>query len=226
MFYGRSPQNLYLNNQNMTKSSFQDFKISPKYKVSDWCSLNLKKENSRDWQKAIDIFDDRIQGRFLRQVVALESNKDNHVKEFSGFAIMAIDCLLIETLQQFYFGKECTAKGKHAEAFHNFFQRLNKLASFFDTIDKTKIFYSHIRCGILHQAQTKKNSILHIRVKSPILEWVNIRDSSEGISINRKKFHSAVIEVYENYVNELRSDSNLDLRRKFEKKMNIIANQT
>ena len=211
---------------NKTQPSKMDFKISPKYKASKWLSLNLTQKDSADWQIAVDIFEDRIKGRFLKQVEVLESNSDRQIKYFSGFAIMAIDCLLIETLQQFYKGTKRTGKAQDEVMFHEFFQRTLDLSSFFDTAAKTNVFYVQIRCGILHQAQTKKKSTIHIRSGTPIAQWVDIADHSQGLSINRHKFHKALVGVYEKYVADLRSNNNLNLRRKFERKMNMIANQT
>jgi hypothetical protein len=203
-----------------------DFKISPKYKASKWLSLNLTKKDSTDWQIAVDIFDDRIKGRFLKQVQVLESNSDLQIKYFSGFAIMAIDCLLIETLQQFYKGTKRTGKKQDDIIFHNFFQRSSEFSVFFDTTAKTNIFYVQIRCGILHQAQTKKKSSIHIKIGSPLAQWIDPTDYSQGLSINRLKFHNALLSVYEKYISDLRSNNNLNLRRKFEKKMTLIVNQT
>ncbi len=204
----------------------RDFKISPKYYASKWLSLNLKEKDSTDWEIAFDIFEDRIAGRFLKQIEILESNEDPEIKYFSGFSIMAIDCLLIETLQQFYNGTKRTGKGQDEKVFHDFFSRSSFFSTFFNEIDKTRIFYNHIRCGILHQAQTKKQSIIHIRGNTPLIEWIDKADYSKGLSINRYEFHKALLEVYEKYLRDLRSTKNLNLRRKFEKKMNIIAKQT
>jgi len=203
-----------------------DFKISPKYYASSWFDLDLTSKKSADWKTAIDIFEDRIRGRFLKQVEFLESNTNAEIKYFSGFSIMAIDCLLIETLQQFFNGTKRTGKDRDERTFHDFFSRSVDFSDFFDTIEKTKIFYVQIRCGILHQAQTKKMSTIHMKSGTPLAAWVDNSDHSKGISINRIKFHKALSESFENYITELRKDRNLNLRRKFERKMNMIANQT
>src|ERR1700730_16968447 len=39
---------------------------------------------------------------------------------FSGFAVIATDCLLIETIQQFYEGKAETPRGKSEQYFRKF----------------------------------------------------------------------------------------------------------
>lgn len=203
-----------------------DFKISPKYFASKWNELSLTNKESKDWQTAIDIFEDRIRGRFFQQVEALKLNKNRNVREFSGFIIVAIDCLLIETLEQFYRGVKRTGKDQDDQIFHDFFQRSEELKLFFGIIDKSKVFYSQIRCGLLHQAQTKKQSIIHIKSGTPTLTWIDINDIQKGISINRNKFHKAIEKVFTEYTSALRKGKDLNLRQKLKRKMNFIATQS
>src|SRR5712664_1272918 len=64
--------------------------ISPKYRLSHW--ETLKFDNEDDWLKAIEIVEDRIRGRFVVWIDRIAS------EQFSGFAVIALDCLLLETL--------------------------------------------------------------------------------------------------------------------------------
>jgi hypothetical protein len=70
-----------------------------------------------------------------------------------GFCTMAISCLMIETLQCFWVGWPDTNKPRSGkEAFVNFISRTPELAVFNTfAID----FYTNVRCGILHQGETK-----------------------------------------------------------------------
>ncbi|MEX2478912.1 MAG: hypothetical protein WD357_10775 [Gracilimonas sp.] len=70
--------------------------ISPKYRVSDW--INARDLNN--WEIMVDIFNERLESRFLKPIRLISSDK--RIGNFSGFSIMAIDCLIIETLNQFY----------------------------------------------------------------------------------------------------------------------------
>lgn len=196
--------------------------ISPNYTKSDWDSLNLI-PGSDDWNTAIDIFEDRMNGRFFKQIELLEKNEDREVGKFAGFSIIALDCLIIETLEQFYNGEKET-KGRHKLAFHAFFQRSITLRAIFNNDLKTGVFYNQIRCGLLHQAQTKKKSLIHIR-KEPIIGWVNDRDIEEGILIQRQLFHKEILAVFLNYCSELRNPNNISLRDNFRKKMDDIVSQ-
>ena len=207
-------------------TSKTDIKISPNYFASKWNGLDLTTKDSADWQTAIDIFEDRINGRFFNQVDELTSNKNSKVRAFSGFVIIAIDCLLIETLEQFYRGIKRTGKDQDDQIFHDFFQRSGELKSFFDNLDKSKIFYSQIRCGILHQAQTKKQSIIHLKSGTSTLSWINKGDFQKGISINRNKFHNSIKKVFSQYLFDLRKGKDLNLRNKMKRKMNFIATQS
>ena len=102
--------------------------------------------------------------------------------------------------------------------FHYFFQKAPEFSAFFDTLAKSNVFYNQIRCGILHQAQTKKRSTIHIKYGSPLAAWIDISDPLQGISINRVLFHKAVLNLYTSYIAQLRSDNHLNLRRKFERR--------
>ena len=82
----------------------------------------------------------------------------------SGFLIMAVSCLLIETLQSFWEGCDDTRfQGdkpfvaffrRNATLFHNFKKFFPRLPNPGKPGNKTSAFYRHIRCAILHQAET------------------------------------------------------------------------
>ena len=108
-------------------SKNQDIKISPKYYQKDWNNLVLETRDSSDWDIAIKILEDRMYGRFLKQIDLLDNNPKRNVGVFAGFAIMALDCLLIETLEQFYKGKIRTGQGMDEKAFFNFFSKIIEL---------------------------------------------------------------------------------------------------
>ena len=132
--------------------------ISPKFTRNDWKKLDLS-AHSVDWNTAVEIFLDRVNGRFLAAVDAIRKHTDLQIAEFAGFVTIAIDCLLIETLVQFRTGEDET-KGRHADAFWSFFKKSDFFKHDFDSRQKSDIFYGHFRCGILHQAQTKKSSLV------------------------------------------------------------------
>jgi hypothetical protein len=201
-----------------------DFKIARGFWSSDWKKLDIHKNTkwNESWEIAVAVFERRINARFIYQINALIKNKDKATASSSGFAIVALDCLLIETLNQFYEGIDETPKYNHAPAFHAVFQRSSTLKDIFNTKDKTKEFYYQIRCGLLHQAQTKGNSKINRKIKT-VIEWCNPKKPADGLTVHSLGFHKCVEEVYSEYLDKLRIEQNEELRDKFRTKMNLIA---
>jgi hypothetical protein len=171
----------------------------------------LRFNKEEDWEKGIDIFKDRIYGRFLEPISDLEK------KKYTGFLIMAIDCLLIETLQQFIKGVPETPRGKNESYFKKFL--ISYFKEYFDD-EKAKMFYRQIRCGILHQAETKENSKIKISHELPIVKFTKEKD---GLIINRKKFHKKLKKAFKSYIGQLKDKTNEPLRNNFRKKMGYIC---
>lgn len=218
-------------------------KISPKYYQKDWTNLNLNSNDKLNWDKAIEIFIDRIDGRYFTQIDILEKNNAH-----SGFVIMSLCCLLIETLEQFWkgniqnsyiknkytskksvfnflFKKKSEKISNDALIYHEFFQRSENLSNFFDTTQKSNIFYSKIRCGLLHQGQTKGQSLIRAKNTEPLLKWINESDINQGLIINRKKFVKEIKLVFNKYIEELRTNPEINFKKKtLKRKMDYIVN--
>jgi hypothetical protein len=179
--------------------------------IKEWKEIDFLQEPG--WQKAIEIFEDRIRGRFLDVIDIFECRNG------AGFAVLALDCLLIETLQQFREGKAETPRGKSGEYFRLFLTE----TSFKDHFDNNlaDLFYDQIRCGILHQAEVKKSSRVQTRAEIPLI----VKDGNGGITINRRKFHEKLALVFQEYINALRKSDPPDqsLRENFCIKMNAIC---
>ena len=112
--------------------------------------------------------------------------------------MMASACLMIETLQSFYTGKQETPRRQGLKSFKEFFEREAKLfpgvaAEFADEKDN---FYTNIRCGILHQAETKRAYRI-LRV-GPLLD-------AKARTINAEAFLKALENCLDHYVSELRA---------------------
>jgi len=191
-------------------------RISEKYEAAHWKALKFKCE--KDWEQGIAIFVDRIQGRFFNFVDKIKDDT------YAGFAVMALDCLLIETLQQFREGVEESSivvngrtKGQSKEFFKRFLTKTSFKKYFND--DMAVIFFKKIRCGILHQAEIKGDSRIRICKSDPLVK----KTDNEGLIINRQLFHMQLEEVFREYVEDLRDPANSDLREKFKNKMNFIC---
>lgn len=110
-------------------------------------------------KEIIKLIGHRFENRYLK-----------HIKDIkSGFFKMSISCFIIETLQSFKEGEPDTS-GIGKKMFVNFFKNEIKLFPGFD--DKiSKDFYSNIRCGILHQSETK--NAWRILLKGDLLDLTN-----------------------------------------------------
>jgi hypothetical protein len=204
-------------------SANADLKLSPKYDVNDWRKLDLDKTDGPGWSTAVDIFYDRIYGRFLAPVEAIENHPDDGIKRFCGFAVLAIDCLIIETLYQFYNGVNET-NIRHKDAFWSFFHSSSHFNTHF-TKDKSDKFYTHFRCGILHQAQTKRGSRVRIG-QLQMVQMVDSNDLDKGLIIDRKQFHKALLDELQDYAERLRNPKTKGdyvLRDHFKSKMSFVS---
>ena len=192
-----------------------NYLISPMYRVSDW----QRAMANDDWPLMVCIFKDRISGRFLEPIKLIE--QDAAIGPFAGFSILALDCLLIETLNQFYQGLDETPKD-HKKQFWLFFKGSEYFKKHF-TRKSAEVFYSHVRCGLLHQAQTKRQTF--IRADQPAMIQTSNSNISNGIIVDRMKFHQALEQEIASYVTKLErgSEADSDLRANFLKKMRIIC---
>jgi len=179
--------------------------------IKDWNEIDFSQETG--WVKAINIFEDRIRGRFI-DVIDTFSCRNG-----AGFAVMALDCLLIETLQQFREGKAETPSGKSGKYFRRFLTQTSFNEHFND--DLADLFYDQIRCGILHQAEVKKSSKVQTGDDVQLIS----KDETDGLIINRRKFHKMMERVIQEYIDALRKNDPPDqtLRNNFRKKMDAIC---
>jgi hypothetical protein len=196
--------------------------IAKKISSEDYNKLNLNDYTDSDWQTAFDYLDKRLTERFVEPIEVLqnaEKDKSAIDKKF-GFAILAIDCLLIETIQSFYEGKTDT-KGKSGEIFGRFLTQRENFKSYFSSEqNSTKLkpteFYTNFRCGILHQSQTFGDTKI----------WTVgelISQQGKYVVVNRNAFHDAVLKEKNIYLDLLKRQDNHDLLKNFKDKMDFIA---
>lgn len=117
-------------------------KLSSSVTVARYKELEEKNER----QALAQFIRERFDERYFRPIESTPA-KDKH-----GFTILAVCCLVIETLESFYQGRGDT-KHHSKEMFCCFFARDTPLKVFGGGNDW---FYFDIRCGILHQSETRK----------------------------------------------------------------------
>lgn len=204
-----------------SRKAKNSFEIAPGISNIDWKKIDLKTDSPiDDWKSAIRIFQERI-NRFLEPIRVLMGNSDSKTAVYSGFATMTLDCLLIETLQSFRIGRANRLHGNDrysTQAFIDFLTERQGFKNYFDE-SKSRIFYNHFRCGILHQGEIKSSGLIRIDTA----DMVTLSQDNQSLVINRLIFHEALLKEVELYKNELIDEKNKDLRENFIKKMNEIS---
>lgn len=217
------------------------------FSKTDWENLSRRLDGNDEnaWTEAIGVFERRMRERFFSSIDALfaADTKPDLLPPDStrsgdcipGFSIVALCCLLIETLQGFL--EEASAAAPSVETctfphgpcirptlstnqqFKKFLRRRAFHGAFDDKIAGR--FVNGIRNGILHEAETR--------------EWVIWRDEpadkivdreQNGFALNRSLFYEAVKKEFESYLRELRDPGNQPLRKRFKKKMDDLAKET
>ncbi len=189
--------------------------IAPGIDAGDWKQLDLNKPS--DWARAIEIFERRIRGRFTEAVDFLIADDEprNPKERRWGFAVLAIDCLLVETLEAFRQGLTDT-RTRSKKLCVSFLTKRNTFRRFFTTENLATRFYYEFRCGLAHNAQVFGTG----RVWSigPLLAL-----NGDRITVNRTAFHQAVLAELQEYLDALRAGVDVTLRQNFRTKMDFVA---
>jgi hypothetical protein len=199
-------------------------KIAPGVTVDDWNSLTLKNSNKNKdaWQRAADIVRSRLEQRYFEPCQLL-INADNRAIESGeqptfGFAIMAICCLLVETLESFAGGETSTINRSELLAI-KFLTGTDSFKHDFDE-EAARRYYTDFRCGILHVGETGGLSL--VRACGPLL-----KKTAAGLVINRTEFFSGLRTELDTYIRSL-NDATLGrhrttLRNNLKTKMDFIC---
>jgi hypothetical protein len=127
----------------------------------------------------------RFEERYFHPIESMEANQKN------GFLIMAIACLTIEALESFHQGWPSTQRLSKA-AFVNFLTREPRFKAFAGYAEP---FYSCVRCGILHQAETQAG--WKVRRQGTLFD-------ESSLTINATRFHRELHGSLLDYINELK----------------------
>jgi len=173
-----------------------DVKLSTSMTVARYRAL----EQAGDRHALACFVRERFDERYFRPV---EDSRSKH-----GFALMAIGCLVIEALESFYQGLADT-RGKSAEMFRRFLNRGTPLRVFGG---RNNWFYRDVRCGILHQAETRGG--WRIRRAGALFD-------ASTRTINASRFLRELRKQVEAYSNQLAQDD--DCWKRFQIKMQAVC---
>lgn len=188
----------------MTRTLDKNIKLSSKTTISDYYLMLEKEEKS----KIAHFIFERLTERYLLplEYVPLEFK--------NGFSIMANMCLLIETYESFRQGWNDTTDPE-IMPFKSFF---NREVLFCDFKNYSRDFYLNVRCGILHQGETKKGWKITRKEDYPLFSETEKR-------INANKFLKALRGTLEAYKDLLISSNwNDEVWIKCRKKVDYIIN--
>jgi hypothetical protein len=183
--------------------------ISRKFTVDDWKALTFGSE--ADWQKAVTIFLDRMETRYLEHIRRILGHHT------SGFAALALDCAVIETMEQFRRGEPKTPFGEGKKYFVSFLTE----TLFSPDVGKkqARVFYKNIRCGLLHQTEAE-DSLVKRNNTRPLIAFTK---DHKGVIVNAKVFHQRLEQVILGYAEKLKDPKSTKEREAFRTKMNFIC---
>lgn len=194
-------------------------KIAPKSesgRCESWTSEHWCKANkSNDWDTMVQIFRDRVDGRYLNFIRNMKE------QPYSGFAVMTLGCALLETLHQFYKGYEDTPRKKSEDFYVEFLTKSSFVFKdhFKDNTKQARTFYDHFRCGLIHQAETKGGSKI-LRKKNDLL----FEATKGGLIVYRDTFVDLLIQEIDCYIGCLNNNNDPIYRENFITKMKHICN--
>jgi len=179
-------------------------KLSPRYTQKHW---NDAFGGCEEWDTAINIVEDRVRGRWLDAADRLVDEPN------SGFAILALDCIVLESLWGFMNGK---AVPKRQE--QQVYQDILTSPRFGLSQDLSERFRELVRNGIMHDAETRNHWLVEKTVPRHVIAQKNKRGD---YVLNRTKFHSALRATFGDWVKKLR-DGDAAMRSKMRKRMDEV----
>ena len=198
----------------------------PAFTIKDWHDVRGRMRSDRydeDWRRAIDAFQRRFTERFVRPVEAILERDTSGIPEGRGFAVLALDCLLLESLYGYRKGRH-TKWGSTSEALEKVLLE-EPFQKDFGRNDLAARFGRAVRNGILHDGETRDGWIVRksYRSDAPIVE------ERDGMTwIYRNEFHRAVTAYITAYFDRLRHDNAeaTALRENFKCRVNELCDDS
>ena len=218
--------------------------IAGKLTIQNWKELSKKlyPENDDNWGLAFHFFEERIRTRYLNPINAILDLKDNLGE---GFAVVNLQCSLIETIESFINGwvsefdikkgKTIWKKGgiiaknpnfnngkniRNIDIFISFFENRNPFNSY---KIEGNLFFWNVRCSLIHETQTKKGwKIWADGVDKSIEDKIIYRnDFQRDLELLIARYKDAIINV-----GEFDGICTCELRENFISKFNNICTES
>lgn len=168
------------------------------------------------WRDVINAMQRRIEERFLTPVKELARfDEEDELPYRPGFAILALDCLLIDTIQSFREGRVTTGDVSPAHSFKTFLSS-QRFAEF--TKKDRGEFFQYVRNSILHNGETRKDWKIRIDTER-MLERDPVTTTR---TINRQHFHRAIDQEFQDLIAVLES-GHAEARQQFLQRLDAMA---
>jgi len=191
-----------------------DFTIGDYHRIRE--SLEVTNPRTSEWLQVQAAFKRRIEERFLSPIHELERfDKFEELPMRPGFAILALDCLLIDTIQSFREGRVLTLERGPSASFRDF---LRAPAFHQFTSSDRSDFVGYVRNGLLHNGETRDDWKVRIDT-SKLLTKDTV---SKTRTINRRLFHAAVLLEYRKLARSI-IDGPAEVRIRFLRRMDAIC---
>lgn len=197
--------------------------IAPSFSCDDWVELKSRLPSDGEWEGAsaewtavIDVVQKRIQTRFFKPAEALD-----HLKH-AGFAVLALDCLLLETIQAFRNGRRAKDNGESRRQCMALLTSSGHLAQFFSKSDLASRFFRDVRNGLLHDGETRGGWIIKASPRYRLVEC----HTDDFIVVNRSKFHGALVAEFNDYLESLAESSGKELRKNLIKALDGLCERS
>ncbi len=186
--------------------------IAGRKRASDWRALRkilLEQSTPQLWEQACrDFFIERLETRYFEPIRRLQAEG---AWAGQGFAIMVILCSLVEFLESTVRGLKYKYRGpcgqyeydSSREVFMDFLVSRKPFSDVFRDRDIALEFYQAVRCGLMHEAQTKSGWVIWAKsYRKAIIDRGQRK-------VYRDDFYDAICEVVQDYAKQLVSDGEL-----------------
>lgn len=189
--------------------------ISEKYIYEDYLNLNFKLDSPENvWNKAVDIFIDRINSRYFYAIGKLMENESRYEMLKYGFAIVTLQCSLIDTLSKFRYGAD---RQNNEKKFKDFLKEYFIFGANAEVLAKK--VYKDIRCGLVHSGSTDNKSGLSCEM----IELVSFLSNNEDISLDLLILQEKLEKYFDQYIKKLKDKKQDELRKNFVYTMNEVC---
>jgi len=145
-----------------------EIEIAPSFLIRDWNNLKKRLDSSgrwsEEWEELISKIERRLQTRFLHPAVEIKK------LHYAGFALLALDCFFLESLQAFRSGQHGEDAAASRKAFKAFLRDTSPFDSYFPNEKAVDQFYSNVRIGLLHDGETRSGWVVKKNKKYKLID--------------------------------------------------------